>query len=71
MSFESLKRPADRKFEAMTLPGQENAGQFLSKSKLTVRIVKVDQAKRNVDDRDLNPHLDTNARLEIAELSKP
>ena len=71
MSSESLKRPTDRKFEAVTLSGQENAGQFLGESKLAVRVVKVDQAKRNVDDRDLDTHLDTNAGLEIAEFSKP
>ena len=66
----SLKRSSDRKSESVPLTRQENSGQFLGYSELGVRIVEIDQAKRNIHDRDLDAKLDTDARLKVAYLAK-
>ena len=68
--FKHLKRPTNGKFESATLSWQENTRQFLSKSKLSVRIVIIDQAKRHIYDRHLNAKLDADAGFEITDLAK-
>ena len=68
--FKNLKRPADGKFETASLSWQVYAGQFLRETKLTVRVVIIDQAKRHIYDRHLNTQFNSHAGPEITELAK-
>ena len=56
--------------EALTLAGQENAGQFLGETELPVGVIVIDQTKRNVNDRHLNAKFDADGRLKIADLAE-
>ncbi len=46
-----LKSSADRKSETVSFAGQKQSGQFFGKSDFSVRIIKINQAKRNIDER--------------------
>src|SRR5690606_12714041 len=65
-----LERPSDRESQSLTLAGQEDAGQLGPKAKLCVRVVKINEPERHVDDRHLNAELYADARLPIRELRK-
>ena len=62
-----LKSSADRKPETASFTGQKQSGKFFGKSDLSVWIIKINQAKRNINDRNLNTQFQTDARTNIAE----
>ena len=64
----TLECASYREPEAVPLSWKEEAREFLGETEFGIRVVVVDQAERNVDDRDLNAKLDTDARPEIAEI---
>ena len=66
----SLKCSADRKAKAAFLTRQEEIWYFLSNTDFRIRIVKINQAKRHVDNRNLNAEFDTDARTKVAETIK-
>ena len=65
-----LKCPADRKAEAASFALQKETRQFFSESELRIRVIEINQAKRDVNDRHLHSKLDADARTKIAELIK-
>ena len=62
-----LKCPADREAEAASFARQKEIRQLFSESEFRVRVVKIDQPERHVDDRHLHAKLDADARSKIAE----
>lgn len=66
----SLKSSADRKAEAAALTRQKQSRQLFSASDFRIRIVIINQAERNVDDRNLDAQFQTHARTKVAELIK-
>ena len=66
----SLKCPADRKPETITLAGQKQPRKLFGKSDFRVWVVIINQAERNVDYRNLNAQFQADARTKIAESIK-
>ncbi len=65
-----LKRSTDRKAETATFARQEQTRQFISESEFCSGVVKINQAERDIDDRNLHAKLDTDARTKLAEFTK-
>ena len=65
-----LKCPADRKAKAASFTRQKEIWQFFSEANFRIRVVKINQAKRDVDNRHLHAKLDADTRTKITEAVK-
>ncbi len=66
----SLKSSANREAETTALARQKQSRKVFGKPDLSIRIVIINQAERNVDDRNLHAQFQTDARTKIAEFIK-
>ena len=65
-----LERTSDGKSKSVTLTRKEDARQLLGIAEFCVRVVKVDQTERDVDDRHLHAEFSSDARLKIFQFRK-
>ena len=65
-----LECPSNRKAETAFFTRQKEIRQLASESECGIRIIKIDQAKRHIDNRNLHAQFHPDTGAKIAELGK-
>ena len=70
LTFKELKSSSDAESENALLFAEKDTGQFFLHALPRVRIIRINQTKRHVDDGHLETKLDAEAGTDIAEFRK-